>query len=639
MRLSILALFFLLLLILPVNAIGEPEFEESDCEFDEPSGAEIDCGYLIVPENRNDPDSDDIRIHVAILRNPNEDVEEDPIIYLEGGPGGSALKYLSFSFADRYEPLFVTNRDIIVFDQRGIGLSEPALDCPDYIDLGIELADYELDGEDLSLQETDELYQEALLDCADELGSEHDLEGYNTIQNAADVEDLRIALGYDEVNLWGISYGTRLALGVMRDFPEHIRSVVIDSVYTPDVNLYSTNPLNFDRALTVLFDSCEADDACNELYPDLRDVFFETAEALNQEPVRLDAPNPLTGRSYEDVVLDGYGFVGIIFQLLYDTSSLAALPELIYDASNEDYAGFALMMGAILAQSDAISNGMYYAVQCNEEISFTEPEDLEAAWEDFPELEEFANPLDNSESAFTLCDAFDAGEASASENEAISSDIPTLVTTGEFDPITPPEWGALAAATLSNSVYINFPYTGHGGTASEGCAQDIMIEFFINPEPDDIDSTCVDEMSISFTGTSNLEVDFIPLDLSDLGIDATTLIPSDWEEQEDTPGFYIRGESSLDLTLIQIVVVPRADDAEALAELFSANMDIDLDELVVYEADNSEWFIYPIILLGTEGKIAISIADDTGLVFLMLGDDSIYELVLLPMLDAFELED
>jgi pimeloyl-ACP methyl ester carboxylesterase len=373
----LLLLCLLLCLIFPVSAIEEIEFEEADCEFDEPSGVDIDCGYLIVPENRADPDSDMIRIHVAILRNPNDDVEPDPIIYLEGGPGGSALKYLELSFADRYEPLFATNRDIIVLDQRGVGLSEPALDCEDYIELGIELADYELDGEELDIEEISELSEEAINECAEELADEHDLSGYNTIQNAADIEDLRIVLGYDEINLWGISYGTRLALGVMRDYPEHVRSVVIDSVYSPEVNLYSSNPANFDRSLTVLFESCEADAGCNEQYPDLREVFFEVATELNEDPVVFDAPNSFTGDVYEDVVLDGYTFVSIIFQLLYDTGSLRALPELIYDAADGEYAIFAIVMGSILSQADAISNGMYWSVQCNEELSFSTPEELD----------------------------------------------------------------------------------------------------------------------------------------------------------------------------------------------------------------------------------------------------------------------
>jgi pimeloyl-ACP methyl ester carboxylesterase len=635
MRLSFITLLLSLLLIIPANAIGEAEFEESDCDFDEPAGADIDCGYLIVPENRNDPDSEMIRVHVGILRNPSDDVEDDPIIYLEGGPGGSALKYMSFTYESRYVPLFATNRDVIVLDQRGIGLSEPALDCPEYTELGIELADYEIDGEELSLEEADELYEDALLECAEDLASEHDLEGYNTIQNAADIEDLRITLGYDEINLWGISYGTRLALGVMRDYPEHIRSVVIDSVYTPEVNLYTTNPENFDRALTVLFETCEADEACNEFYPNLRDVFFETAAALNEDSVTLDAPNPLTGGSFENVVLDGYGFVSLIFNLLYDTNSLMALPELIYDASNGEYTGFALMMGSVLAQSDVISNGMYYAVQCNEELSFTEADALDDAWDDYPDLAEYSNPLDDSDSFFRVCDAFAAGEAEDSENEAIVSDIPTFVATGEFDPVTPPQWGELAAENLSNSVYVNFPYTGHGGTADEGCAQDIMIEFFINPEPDNLDTSCVEDMSITFTGTGSLEVDFMPLDMSDLGVDASTVIPETWEEQSD--GLFVRGESSLDVTFVQIVAIPNADDAEELAELFSSNIDIDFDGHETFEAENSEWEVYPIVFLNTDGKMAITIADDTGVVFLMLGDEEIYEGVLVPMMDAFEL--
>jgi len=235
-------------------------------------GETVECGYLIVPEDRADPDSRDIRLAVAIFRHPDGAPEPDPIIYLEGGPGGSPLEIRAPNFA-YFGPIFAANRDIILFDQRGVGFSEPALDCPALTELYLDLLDFEADGELLTAQEILDRKVEAFMACAEDLSAVADLSAYNTVANAADVNDLRLALGYDQVNLYGSSYGTRLALGVMRDFSEGVRSVVLDAPYGPDADIYLDTPSSFDRALTVLTKECAADDACNAAYPDLRTCF------------------------------------------------------------------------------------------------------------------------------------------------------------------------------------------------------------------------------------------------------------------------------------------------------------------------------------------------------------------------------
>lgn len=635
---KLLLIGLLLLFSLPATAIEELNFLESDCQFDEPRNIEIDCGYLIVPLRHENPTSPRIRLHLAILRNPNGNSTADPIIYLEGGPGGSALKNLALNFEEQFAPLFATNRDIIIFDQRGVGLSEPALDCELYLELGIELSDYEMDGEDLTIQEIGAIYNDALRECANDLSANHELSAFNTVQNAADVEALRIALGYEQINLWGISYGTRLALAVMRDYPDHIRSVVIDSVYTPEVNLYSERPANFNRALTVLFDTCAADTACNDTYPNLRAVFYETAANLNANPAVFDAPNPFTGDSFPNVVLDGYNFTSIIFRLLYNSDFLPLLPQMIYAAWEGEYSAFALVMGSGFAQSDTISSGMYWSMQCHEELSFITLAELDASWEAFPELAEFSTPLNSSANIFDTCAAFNSGTAPSTENEAISSDIPTLVTTGEFDPITPPAWGANAAERLSRSTYLNFPYTGHGATANQGCAQDILIAFFQNPE-NAVDSACIDDMTIFFSGTVVLETEFEAFNMRrDFGIDARIIVPSNWNEQDTVIGLYTREATLLDTSLVRILTIPNVRNTNAAAALFRDTIEVDFRAAENFRAEHSRWAVYPIELLSAQGKLAITMADNTAVVILMLGDDEIYQTVLIPMMNAFEMD-
>lgn len=264
-------------------------FEPAACPFQLPpgqiEGTTVECGYLVVPENRADPDAGTIRLAVGIFHPPGGATEPDPIIYLAGGPGGSALELLYLSFESAYQPILAAGRDLILFDQRGVGLSEPALDCPDAHELALELLDHELDGEELSQEEMGVLFGDAYAACAEDLRAVADLAAYNTAASAADVNDLRLALGYDQVNLWGQSYGTRLALGVLRHDPQGVRSVVLDSVYPPDVDMYLESPPNLDRALGALFEACAADAACGAAYEVC--TFWDERQAadIENEPV------------------------------------------------------------------------------------------------------------------------------------------------------------------------------------------------------------------------------------------------------------------------------------------------------------------------------------------------------------------
>jgi len=365
-----------------------PVFEEADCPFDLPAGQvdgrTVECGYLEVLEDRADPvgraDSDSamLRLAVAIFRHPDGDPEPDPVIYLEGGPGGSALEFASLSFGDLSAPIFAANRDLILFDQRGVGLSEPALDCPALTELSVELLDNEMDGEELTYQEMDDLYLETALACGEELRENADLSDYNSDASAADVDDLRRALGYDQVNLWGISYGTRLALEVIRDYPEGVRSVVLDSVVPPDVDTEVEGPANVARALDLLFASCAADEACNAAYPDLRAVFFDIVDRLNESPAAFPVTDALTGEVY-DAIMNGDDMLGLLAQSLYQTDIIPMLPQIIYDASEGSYELLARIAGSLLAVREGMSDGMQYSVQCNEEVSFSSATAFEAA--------------------------------------------------------------------------------------------------------------------------------------------------------------------------------------------------------------------------------------------------------------------
>ncbi len=467
----------------PTDA-ARSRYRSAECLFQVAAGQVVECGYLTVPEDRRDPDGASIHLHVAVFESPNDDSADDPLVYLSGGPGSSALKELEFVFDDLVEP-FLSQRDVIVLDQRGTGFSKPAVDCPEFVEAVHDTLD-----RDLTIELESSLTIGSLVACRDRLEGEGvNLEGYTSAENAADLEDLRLALGYESWNLLGVSYGTRLALTAMRDFPEGIRSVILDSTVPLEVDAYTNFLPNADRAFTTLFDGCAAHPVCNATHPQLETVFFRLAGVLAESPVIFPITHPLTGETF-DLLFSVDELTGFLFQSLYITDIIPLLPDIIFRAGLGDFAAVAALEGAFLTQLDDISVGMHYSVQCGEEAPFTSQEDLDLVAETHPRLRGLAdrNPI------LQLCRAWGARQANSSENQAVKSDIPTLVLAGEYDPITPPSWGRLAVGSLANGVFFEFPGVGHGVAFSGGhCPLDIARDFLANPGTG-VDANCIEKM-------------------------------------------------------------------------------------------------------------------------------------------------
>jgi pimeloyl-ACP methyl ester carboxylesterase len=475
--------------------VSTARFEPAPCPFVLPDGytqgENVECGWLVVPENRAQIPSRAIRLAVAIFHPHDGATHPDPILYLSGGPGGSALELIRYAFADGFAWVLDAGYDLILFDQRGVGVSRPALDCPNIEQLMLELSNRTRDDHPPSEKEAGDLTLEAYAACGQNLSRVADLAAYNSAASAADVRDLRLALGYDgtapdgAVNLWGASYGTRLALTVMRDYPEGLRSVVLDSVYPPDVDLYVEAPANFSRSLNLLFDRCAANPVCNANYPDLRSTFFDTVERLNASPVTRTITDTLTGVGYASLTT-GNTLLGFTFQILYETELKYMLPELIYDAGQNKWEAIDRIRGALAAQRAVTSPGMTFSVQCHEEVPFSSPEAFEAALTQHPELADLFESAVNGGLAYRVCAGWGAGQAEAMENRPVASDVPTLVMVGEFDPVTPPAWGRHAADTLSRSHLYEYPGVGHGASAQE-CGREMMRAFWDDPTvaPDD----------------------------------------------------------------------------------------------------------------------------------------------------------
>ena len=341
-------------------------YQPAACRFALPEdvleGRDIECGYLTVPEDRASPDGRLIRLAAAVLHPPGGAEHPDPVIYLSGGPGVAALETLRYHFEAQTRAVFAAGRDLVLFDQRGIGLSRPALDCPAYDELALDLLDFELEGEPVDKADISPLILKSLQACRDALSRDADLTHYNSAASAADVEDLRRALGYELINLWGASYGSRLGLEVLRRHPGHLRSVVLEAVYPPDVDLFQSIPANFRRALDLLFEDSAANAVCREKYPHLEAVLFDTAARLEEHPAAVTLRDPLSGAEYP-AYIDGGVLLAAVFQILYDSHFRYLLPELIYDASQDEFTTLLNVRAAMILMMQLTSRGMLFSVQ------------------------------------------------------------------------------------------------------------------------------------------------------------------------------------------------------------------------------------------------------------------------------------
>jgi len=450
-------------------------FEPGACPFNVPPGAEVECGFVIVPEDHDNPDGKTIRLAVAVIRDQSEDHQPDPVILLAGGPGEKVMEngdIMLQLFGDIHP-----NRDMIMFDQRGVGLSEPALECPEWVE-----AQYEL------LDEADELVAvqtsfNKLMECNKKLVNEGvNLSAYNSSQSAADVNTIREALGYEQLNLFGGSYGSFLAQAVAREYPEMLRSVAMNSVYPLEVSFLVESPLVTSQGALDLLASCENDEICNQAYPDLTEIFFETIERLNEEPVMITVTHGGSGKDY-DVLLTGDRVYGNLLGFMYITQFIPLLPQAIYDVYNGDYDLMAQLQGTYLSLYEATSRGMMFSVLCTEDLIGKEWEDLIANYEAIPiPLSDKVDPEETKPySIFAICEGWGVEEAAASFKEPLVSDIPTLLLGGEFDPVTPIEFAEDVAETLSNSYLYEFDGVGHNIMAASDCARKTMGEFFQDP--------------------------------------------------------------------------------------------------------------------------------------------------------------
>lgn len=452
---------------------GDSTVSERDCPPDADAPG-VRCVIVTVPLNHENPTQGTVELAVAVVDNDGT-VVDSPVVFLNGGPGGGivhiAAVFRGFPF------------DVVVIDLRGSGLSEPSLDCPE-----IDSAFTELLALPAAGTADDDRYMALLGECRERLvAAGVNFDAFDTAAAAADVASVREALGYDEWNLWGSSYGTWVALAVLRDDPAGVRSVVLDATLPPDVDFLAELPVNATRAFTELASACAADDACANRFGDVRTLIRAAADRLATDPASVRVVRPGTGEGI-DVLVDDAAFFGVLFDAMYDSSGLGRLPLLIERAVDGDLAE--LVQGFVNGRdpnSLVFSEALYEAVVCSDDVPFAEPETVAEALEGRDSG--FVAAFDTRD-FFEDCATWPLVASDENEDAPVVSDVPTLLVTGRFDPVTPPAWTRRAAQTLTRSTVVEMPARGHGLAVNDRCSLSIMTAF-LNEPTGVLDLACV----------------------------------------------------------------------------------------------------------------------------------------------------
>lgn len=437
----------------------------------------FECGYVVVPLRHADPDGATIRIPVAIHRALSTSPSPDPLLVAQGGPGGDAFGIYSLLTP---ASSIASERDIVIFNQRGTAYAEPDLDCPEADEVLPEMLA-------AANNEADDVYDQAIVRCFERLVAEGvDLSAFNSLENAADIPMIARALGYDEFNFYGVSYATLLGLHLLRNHPEGLRSVILDSVVPTDINFISEIPTSETRVLNEVFAACDADPECRENYPDLEERYFALVRRFNESPFTVMLTEPKTGVRHEAYV-DGDSLRSILFQLLYLPHMSAVFPKIISDLEKGD-THYLESMWPLLVFDQLISEGMYYSVICAEDADI----DLDKISVDGlpPEIAQTAR--EEVESVVKVCAEWKVDRLPSSVDDPVQSDIPTLLLSGRFDPVTPPSFAQAAAAGLTNSTLLVDPVASHGVAFLSGCVDGIISGFLDDPAAT-IDTSCLVE--------------------------------------------------------------------------------------------------------------------------------------------------
>jgi pimeloyl-ACP methyl ester carboxylesterase len=425
------------------------------------------CSRLVVQEDPGREGGPTLTLFVARVPALTATPSPDPLVLIAGGPGQSTVD-LYLQLRQAFEPVR-RERDIVLLDQRGTGRSADGFGCDFPSDLDVDMASPERLGT-------------AVEQCLGEL--DRDPRFYSTSPAVADLDALRAALGAERWNLYGVSYGTRVAQHYARRYPDRTRSLILDGVVPAELVLGPAIALDAQHALNAVVARCAADTACGSRFPELGNRFDALRRRLAEGPVAVDAPDPLTGESKSYAFTEAE-LVGVVRLMSYSAPTVALLPLAIDTAYEGDYRMLAAEADVLLGSTQqALNIPMHNSVVCSEDVPFF-PAD--------PPAELDASYLGSSivDSLRAICRVWPTGVMDEDFKEPVEFAGPVLLLSGEDDPVTPPEYAERAMAHgLENAVHLVAPGQGHG-MAGVGCVPRLMARFIETADPAAVDGSCL----------------------------------------------------------------------------------------------------------------------------------------------------
>lgn len=615
MRPRLFAPFFVGLILLLVSAC-QNSVQQPSCFSIIPDGVSVTCGVLDVPEDYAQPDKGSIHLHYAVVHKANSTPTADPVVFLAGGPGEHTIDSMPLA---AFAP-YLENHDVVLFDQRGVGKTEPALECPAYAEAVLK-----------AVETRDSVVEiEAVKACLTSLRQTGvNLAAYTTANNARDLDQLRQHLGYSQWNLLASSYGTQLALTAAPDTPAGIRAIILDSIYPVEKPLFDERSVNGAAVLDSLFAACAAQADCASHFPNLHESFIQLIDQLDTSPVSLRLTT--TAGQTVDAQLTGAIFASLVYNMLYNPATIVRIPQMITDTASGNYAAISegVIHFSLLLESTTF--GMQFAVLCNDETPFDTDGAVQAS--DYPGMDAYFQQRKTV--VMSICKDFAPTTPSEQSNQPITTPIPTLILSGAFDPVTPSVWAEAVAQTLPNSFYVQFPTLGHG-IALDACPAQIAVAFLNTPTKQP-DTSCVQPLATMQFTIRPEAYTLVPFNSQNFGLSG--VYPEGWIHREEAD-FY--QDESRFTSLIYINYRAKSLDAVMQQILPSYQLTTPPPLLRTYPTDELTFNLYQFVW---QQRLTITLAmaekdGDTYMVALaspMSDHPALYDLVLLPALDQLRL--
>lgn len=469
-----------------LNAEELPRLQAADCWFEPGFGRQAECFYLLPSDHK----SSRVRMPVVRFANQEQKKSNQAVIYLAGGPGAPAGldgqgigNWWSWLDAARWPG------DLIVYDMRGAGLAEPSLSCPEIVATDRRGLDQPL-GPDADLKRLGI----AATQCRRRLEARGiSFDDYLPQRHLADLDDLMDQLGYPQYDLWGSSYGTRLAMQAVRGGDTRIRSLVLDSVYPPEINGTLALPDQLQRARENIVTHCIKQQRCREAHGQVAEDMDRLSNKLDKNPQTLTVKRWPSEISY-DVAINGYKLMWMLFFEGYYSPSHSRTAGAVDKAEGGDTQALKPMVRGLLdvILDERFSYGLYLTITCAE----NSPGLTEEAWQQARKSQPSVAQYLPSSLRYDLCAAWPAQALSQDYRQPVASGLPTLFLAGEYDSATLPEWAETAAARFPQGIFYKFKGSAHAVSWQNHCAIALAGNFLADPT-DYAPPACVEKQAMT----------------------------------------------------------------------------------------------------------------------------------------------